>query len=240
MTINQIALVEFNAVDTARQRLKELFRLRLVDRFRPYRPHGKEQFHYLLGELGAHLIAAENGLSEPKAKWRADSVAMLAKHVQLAHMVGVSGFVASLLGAQRQGHGRLVEWRTTQQCIEAWGDDIRPDGYGYWCWDDGALPFFLEYDRGTESLNRVVSKLDGYARLLSKIGSNAPVLFVFENFRREVNFRKLVRDRRSPSWIATTTKGTVYQDQVWLLVDDRQRVTLSDIASQIVRRNQSS
>lgn len=42
---------------------------------------------------------------------------------------------------------------------------VRPDGYGRWHQDGREVDFFLEYDRGTEPLDRLAAKLAGYRKL---------------------------------------------------------------------------
>src|ERR1019366_3607199 len=55
-------------------------------------------------------------------------------------------------------------------CAREWGEVVRPDGYGIWTEADISIPFLLEYDNGTERLERLAGKLDGYARLAAAAG----------------------------------------------------------------------
>ncbi|GAA0731472.1 hypothetical protein GCM10010199_47940 [Dactylosporangium roseum] len=55
---------------------------------------------------------------------------------------------------------------------------VRPDGHGVWAAQARTVPFFLEYDTGTERpLSRLVDKLDGYTDLARVTGRVWPVLF---------------------------------------------------------------
>src|SRR5205807_804592 len=79
-------------------------------------------------------------------------------------------FFGSLMGEARRVAGcRLVEWWSERRC-EAWCRDlVRPDGYGAWRDDSRLVEFFLEYDRGTEPLDRIHEKLEGYGWLADAI-----------------------------------------------------------------------
>jgi hypothetical protein len=50
------------------------------------------------------------------------------------------------------------------------GQVVRPDGHGIWTERGSRLPFLVEYDNGTERLDRLAGKLDGYARLAEAAG----------------------------------------------------------------------
>jgi hypothetical protein len=67
---------------------------------------------------------------------------------------------------------------------------IRPDGYGVYLHPGGALDFYLEYDRGTETTRQLANKLAGYigvARDWTEQGAEhfPCVLIVVPNQRRE-------------------------------------------------------
>ena len=71
----------------------------------------------------------------------------------------------------------LADWLTEAEAIR-WADAIvRPDAYGTWRQDGEAVEFFLEWDRGSETLGRLLAKLDGYERFESERGASAWVLF---------------------------------------------------------------
>src|SRR5436853_2663001 len=62
LTTEQLHELYFPNVVRARKRLVELYRLGVVDRFRPYRPTGSAPCHYVLDQLGVAVVASERGL----------------------------------------------------------------------------------------------------------------------------------------------------------------------------------
>lgn len=67
---------------------------------------------------------------------------------------------------------------------------MRPDAFGEWHEDGVAVEFFLEYDRGTETLARLVDKLGGYERFEAERGASSWVVFAFGSPRREATARR--------------------------------------------------
>ena len=55
------------------------------------------------------------------------------------------------------------------------------------------LPFLVEYDTGTESLDRLAAKLSGYARLTAAAGHPTWLLFAFTSIRRESHARTVLQ-----------------------------------------------
>jgi hypothetical protein len=108
----------------------------------------------------------------------------------LAHRLGVNEFFCALVEAGRNhaGHG-LARWvpERTVRTPDGW---IRPDGFGVFLHPAGALDFYLEYDRGTETTRQLANKLAGYigvARDWTEQGAEhfPCVLIVVPNYRRE-------------------------------------------------------
>jgi hypothetical protein len=163
-TTAQLAKVYFNSVDRAEHRLRELTDARALARFRPYTRHGEGSapFHYVLGSAGAAVLAAEQGIEPRRLGYRPDKALEIAHSQRLRHLVGVNGFFAALMAYARQQRcqgasaATLAVWWSERRCADRWGDVVRPDGYGRWCEHDREVDFFLEYDRGTEPLHRLV------------------------------------------------------------------------------------
>jgi hypothetical protein len=70
------------------------------------------------------------------------------------------------------------------------GHVVRPDGYGRWREHDREVDFFLEYDRGTEPLDRLAAKLAGYQQLADATQIATPVLFWLPTTGREATVRQ--------------------------------------------------
>ena len=213
-------------------RLSELYALDILDRFRPRAWGNPSPFHWVPGPLGAALIAAEAGFDLADLSWRRSLIHDLAASQRLAHLVGLNGFFCSLLGSARTRPGcRLDEWWSERHCAREWGEVVRPDGYGIWSEADTSLPFLLEYDNGTERLERLADKLPGYAGLAAAAGHHNWVLFSFPSPRRERVARPVLAQRGVPVATASREPGTSPDAAVWLPVGhDGARLRLAELA----------
>jgi len=233
LTTAQVADIGFTGERRTRLRLSELHALDVVDRFRPRTGGNPAPFHWVLGPLGAALVAAEAGVDVSELDWRRGLVYDLAASQRLTHLVGLNGFFTALLRSARRRPGcRLEEWWSEQRCGREWGELVRPDGYGVWTEHDTSLPFLLEYDNGTERLARLAEKLDGYAKLAAAAGHPNWVLFTFPTARRESDARRVLIHRGVPVATAARTPDLTPDDAVWLPVDDHDpRLRLAQLAS---------
>ena len=198
-------------------RLGELYALDIVDRFRPQIWGSPTPFHWVLGPLGAALVAAEAGVDLSDLSWRRTLAHDLAASQRLAHLVGLNGLFTGLLRSARTLLGcALTEWWSERRCAHEWGEVVRPDGYGIWTDNGTTLPFLYEHDNGTERLGRLAGKLEGYARLAAEAGHPNWVLFTFPGPRREAEARRALTHPVVP--VATTTRppGLVPDAAVWL------------------------
>jgi hypothetical protein len=237
LTSVHCAQLVFASPVTARHRLVILTSLRVLDRFRPTWPRGEGSppWHYVLGPAGAAVLAAERGSSVAELGWRRDRALAIAHSPQLAHLVGVNGFFAALAGfARRRRDAALVAWWPERRCAERWGQLVRPDGYGRWRRGSAEVDFFVEYDRGTEDLGRLLGKLDGYAELAAVSGIATPVLFWLPNMGREGSFRAVAARAGVPVATATEESGGGPAGPVWLPLlagPAARRVPLAALAS---------
>jgi hypothetical protein len=179
LTTFQIATALFPSLDYAQERLRTLYRLAVVDRFRPQRPDGGSYpYHYVLAQLGDDVVAAQRGDDLPRRDRARRRREHLTSRANLPHLLGVNTFFTDLAGyARTHPHANLVRWWSAATCQQMGafaddGDDIhvrtytptsRPDGHGIYTEHGHQVPFFLEYDTGTERpMSRLVDKLDGY------------------------------------------------------------------------------
>jgi hypothetical protein len=219
LTTAQVADVGFSGERRARMRLSELYALDILDRFRPRAWGSPSQFHWVLGPLGAALVAVEAGIDVADLCWRRSLVHELAASRRLALLVGLKGFFCSLVRSARTRLGcRLDEWWSERHCAREWGEVVRPDGYGIWSEADTSLPFLLEYDNGTERLERLAAKLDGYVGLAAAAGHPNWVLFSFPSPRRERDARRVLDHRAVPVATASREPGTAADAAIWLPV----------------------
>lgn len=234
LTTHQLLLAWFGNDHTGRHRLVKLTRLGALDRFRPRPPLGSAPWHYVLGEAGAAVLALEDGVSLSEFGYRRGQALAIAYSQRLAHTIGVNSVFAALSGQARRTDGcRLDAWWTEAQCKAMWGKHVRPDAYGRWTEGGLTLDFFLEYDTGTESLDRVAAKLSGYASLANASGLDTPVLFLTSSARREANLHDRLRLRSAlvSVPVATAVQGEEPHGAIWLPGNRTQgRLRLAELA----------
>ena len=239
LTTPQVADACFTGERRARMRLGELYALEVLDRFRPRRSGSAVPFHFVLGPVGAALVAAEHGLDPADLAWRRRLTAELAASQRLGHLVGVNGFFCSLLRSARTRPGcALAEWWSERRCASEWGEVVRPDAYGVWREGAMSLPFLLEYDNGTERLERLARKLDGYARLARAAGHPNWVLFSFPSERREAEAARVLSHPTVPVATCARTAATTPDGPVWRPVGPTagNRLRLVDLAAVVPGR----
>lgn len=219
LTTTQVRLVCFDSQRRTQLRLDQLYRLRVVDRFRPLVPTGSAPHHWILDGLGAAVLAAERGVDVADLPWRRDKAVALATSAQLAHLVGVNGLLCGLLATARHLPDAGLElWWSSRRCAGAWGSFVRPDGYGVWREADRKVAFLLEYDTGTETLARLADKLDRYAKLFAAGGQRVPVLFTFPGPGREVEARRVLRRADVPVATGVLNPEISPAEAIWLPV----------------------
>lgn len=217
LTTDQVARLGFTSAITARHRLQELVGLRVLDVFRPRAERGSYPNHYILAPLGAAVVASqdpdlpEHQVKRIQRRVRLDQQLALGRERILAHQKGVNDFYIGLRQrAARVPGAELVAWMGERGLGDAYGDGFeerirgearRPDGYGQWREDGRETRFLLEYDRGTENLERLAAKLEGYHDFFQDaagadfLRANGEVwlLFAFLSARRERNARHALR-----------------------------------------------
>lgn len=205
LTTAQIAHALFPSLDFAQRRLLTLTGLQAITRFRPNKlDGGSYPYHYLLDQLGFSYIMGERGLGLPRrdeARRRLQSV--MTRH-DLRHLLGTNQFFIDLAAHARTHEGcKLARWLPASafhSFSDFWrmGDDMRlaattgttlprPDGHGVWRQDRRAVPFFLEFDRGSERQEVLAEKIFKYATLHAATTWVWPALFVLGSQRREDN-----------------------------------------------------
>ncbi len=221
LTTFQIAEVGFNSLRKAQERLSLLYALEVVDRFRRRSWSGTGPFHFTLGRAGATVVAAERGIPISELGWQRATTTALATSGQLAHLVGCNGVFTSLIAAARNlPDASLDEWWSARRCAAAWGDAVRPDGYGVYVEGDVRLPFLLEYDTGSETLSRLEAKLLGYAALARAVEHPTWVCFCFLTPAREASARSVLIHPEVPVATAVVGLDAGPSGPVWLAIGD--------------------
>jgi hypothetical protein len=217
LTTPQLTQLAFSDPNTAEHRLAILHHLRLVDRFRPRHTPGSAPYHYVLGPLGAALLAAHHDQDPAGFGYRRDRTLALAHSRWLAHLVGVNGFFCALHRAAREHPDAALErWWSEQRCTQQWGRLIRPDGYGRWRENAQRVDFFLEYDRASEAPQRLAGKLTGYLELARATGIATPVLVWLPTPSRETSIRQVLHGSGLPVATASPDPDHPPAGAVWL------------------------
>nr|WP_239153036.1 replication-relaxation family protein [Virgisporangium aurantiacum] len=232
----QIAAAFFESRRTAQRRLTTLHRLGVVHRFAyPNPEHTAVPYLYTLGPVGLQLHP--DAYHDPDGRYaRAprssiERARRIAASATAAHLLGVNQFFIDLLAAARRpsagtatgratGGARLVRWWSEQHATDVYAQSgIRPDGHGIWRAHGATVGFFLEHDRSTENLPRVVAKLRAYARL-AEFGPRYPVLLWLPTAEREANIQRLLAGVPTPMPVATAVHGPDPAGRVWTLTAD--------------------
>ncbi len=104
-TTDQLAEMYFDNLNTAQHRLTTLYKLRLVDRFQPLdHRYASLPYHYVLGDLGAMVVAAERGEGPDRSRWRADKALATVN----CHRLDVACGRAAAVVLLRDRHLRLL------------------------------------------------------------------------------------------------------------------------------------
>ncbi|MFE9246434.1 replication-relaxation family protein [Nocardiopsis sp. NPDC006938] len=221
-TTDQLAALGWNSYNTAKQRLALLYQLRALDRLRPWQPRGGSPWHYVLDQPGAEILAAEQGQSLREFGYRRERALANVTNTRLTHTIGINQVFTDLYAhAREESHDAHLRWWTEEECADLWGDIVRPDGAGTWTVGDASVPFFLEYDNGTERLRRLSAKLDAYHELATSADVRGIVLFVLPTRRREAHVRRAL-GASTPVPVATALRGEHPAQRVWTRLDDHQ------------------
>jgi hypothetical protein len=126
----------------------------------------------------------------------------------------------------------VSEWRLAEWC----GHIVRPDGWGVWEERGASLGFYLEYDRGTETVHRVVSKLSGYARLEAATEEREWVLFWFGSRRRREASIRAMGHAKVPVATASHDSARPPSEDVWRPLGSSNRLHLIDLRERLASR----
>ncbi len=219
LTTFQVANALFPSLDFCQRRLRTLYRLRLIARFRPQRADGGSYpYHWVIDQLGAEVVTAARDERPPRRDHARQERRRWTATRTLAHRLGVNQFSTDLTGYARTHPGaQLRQWPPEAACqridtfirpddpivLRAYQPRVRPDGYGVWAEGDRAVPFFLEYDSGGEQLAVLTGKLTGYRDLFRTLGRAWPVLFWLHSTARERHLRRRLDELPTMALVAT-------------------------------------
>ena len=187
LTANHLCEMFFDTRGRGLVRLKQLYEMGVLDRFRPYREGGgSEPYHYVLGREGAAVVAAWTGANVDQAvrRYRGAFGIALARRAVLARSVAVSGFYAHLVATQRANpRCKLLDWMRPEE-VAAWTQGIIRDAwFGEWQEDGRVEHFFLVPDPGG-SADDVLKDLYRYDHFEQERGQHAHVILVCTTWQR--------------------------------------------------------
>jgi hypothetical protein len=228
----------FSSLRRCQDRLLWLHRNRVIDRFYPAGPFslGKPQAHWLLDEVGAYLVAARLGIDRKSLAW--DRQQDFHEHAQLAHRLEcnafVCGVIAATLSADRVwGSAWELGWEAIKRHWPNPGYElVRPDASFTLSTPYGLVVIALEWDRATEPMATLLSKIRRYGSTLESAHAQRMnnVCFVVPSERRAE--RLLAEGRQEAKhvpearfWVTTTARlrrnGPL--GEVWRCLDHEDR-----------------
>uniref|UniRef100_UPI000B19478F replication-relaxation family protein n=1 Tax=Streptomyces sp. SBT349 TaxID=1580539 RepID=UPI000B19478F len=215
LTLHQIVQAAWPSARAANSRLLQLYKWRMTDRFQPFTTSGSAPMHYVLDIAGAHILAAEDAKDPRQLPYRHATAIGIAHSLTLAHTTGTNGLFTTLIARARQPGApeRLTAWWSETRCARHFGDIVRPDAYGRWHHQRaGTIEWFLEYDRGTEPLDKLARKLARYHQLARTTSVTTPVLVWLPSPHREAGARTALAAARqsleSPDLVPVATTST--------------------------------
>jgi hypothetical protein len=239
LTTAQITAALFTSPVTASHRLAKLRAMGLVDRFHhPFPTGGFGPWHWVIDLLGARIAGAGRDAKPLTAGTLRARYDRLTDSVRLPHLLGTNQFFIDLHAHARQHpETRLVRWWSERETAQRYGGRLHPDGHALWRDNNIVIGLFLEYDRGTERLWRLVKKIDAFDQIAREGGPAYPVLFSLDSAQRETELHDEFARRHphGPVPVATTVRdpnGPGPAGPVWALVGDDNRLrTLAELPS---------
>jgi hypothetical protein len=233
LTSHQLTDLAFNHLDTAEDRLRTLTTLEVLDRFRPRRDTGSAPYHYVLGPLGAAVLAAEQDITVAELGYRRATTLAIAHHRRLPELVRANGFFAALAGyARRHPGAELAVWWSPRRCQATWGALVQPQGFGRWRERGAVLDFFFICDSAADAPSSLAAALAGYDELASATPQLATVTLLWTTTsEREAEVRRALHPRGCLVATATPAGDRNPADAIWLpLTTTGLRRRLADLA----------
>jgi hypothetical protein len=239
LTTDQLRLLFFSSLRRCQDRLLWLHRHRVIDRFYPAGPFslGKPQAHWLLDEVGAHLVAARLGRERKSLAW--DRQQDFHEHTHLAHRLECNAFVCGVIAASLNlGDVWVGDWGLGWEAIkQPWPsfggyESTKPDAGFTLNTPYGLVVIALEWDRATEPMATLLAKIRRYGTTLqeSRAQRRTNVCFVVPGERRAERLRREGEDaaKNVPEarfWVTTTAQCESHGSlgEIWRCLDHEDR-----------------
>jgi hypothetical protein len=235
---DQVEQLFFPSRRVSQRRIKWLKDHGLIYRWLMIEPPGWTRLHslLLLSPRGARVLAASLG-REPRPLVR------LAEDYRdhcfnVGHDLGANAFFVALAVASGSlANEGLYHWVGEERCRRLLREDAgpkyapAPDGWGRYLVAGREVIFFLEWDRGTESVDRLLRKSANYIRyFVRRVAADYNhILFVFPSLNKELAYHKglakqLPADERCcVFWTTTVNRLEVFSTRgpIWWKVSRR-------------------
>jgi Replication-relaxation len=239
LTTDQLRLLFFSSLRRCQDRLLWLHRHRVIDRFFPAGPFslGKPQAHWLLDEVGAHLVAARVGRERKSLAWNRQQD--FHEHAHLAHRLECNAFVCNVIAASLDTEDVWVGdwglgWEAIKQPWPSFGgyEATKPDAGFSLNTPYGLVVIALEWDRATEPMTTLLAKIRRYGTTLqeSRALRRTNVCFVVPGERRAERLRREGEEaaKQVPEarfWATTTAQLEDHGPlgEIWRCLDHEER-----------------
>jgi hypothetical protein len=196
---HQVEQLFFPSRRVSQRRIKWLRDHGLIYRWSMIEPPGWTRLHslLLLSPRGARLLAASIGLNpRPLVHLSQDA----RDHCfNVGHDLGANAFFVGLAVASRSlADEGLYHWVGEERCRRLLRQEVgpryapAPDGWGRYLVASREIIFFLEWDRGTESIDRLQRKSANYIRYFvrRREANYNHILFAFPSASKELAYHK--------------------------------------------------
>lgn len=196
---DQVEQLFFPSRRVSQRRIKWLKDNGLIYRWPMIEPPGWTRLHslVLLSPRGARVLAVCMGQNpRPLVRLSQDS----RDHCfNVGHDLGANAFFVGLAVASRSVTDEgLYHWVGEERCRRLLRQEVgpkyapAPDGWGRYLVAGREVIFYLEWDRGTESLDRLLRKSANYTRyFVRRVAANySHILFVFPSASKELAYHR--------------------------------------------------
>jgi hypothetical protein len=133
--------------------------------------------------------------------------------------------------SRRRDDCDLSLWWSERHCTSQFDRIAQPDGLGVWEEAGNRVVFCLEYDRSTETLERLEKKLKNYEDLQVASGLAYWICFCFGHPRREAGARRILAQATVPAATAALGPTQRPHEAIWAPIgDEGLRLRLAELA----------
>lgn len=250
LSSSQIRELFFSSKSKADRRLRELYDHGFIDRIAIPVVQGRGELIYALWDKGAEILSRDLGLERKELKWNRQRNRIQPQFMQ--HELNLGGFrMAVEKETGNNAEIKLLFWHngeelrtklrtqfTASNFVSNKGDLLRPDAFFGIETTKGKLYFFVEVDRGTESLPVIRQKAHLYSSGYTKGGFELELgikkfrsLFISETEDRMVKLVSATKESLCPFLFWFTSQSAVdgtalFSRKIWSVAGNSQPMSL--------------